>query len=1257
MSNPRQPAPPDTIQISHSADEGPWRGNAFNVLPNKLAPNHPSGLIGAVTDFNGTVLRPMPGMVPFAHSFSLSHPGSDDGASTEFNVDGLTLWLLTEGPGSERVLALVNNNDTMPASRERHPFPGEVMLTRGVTIQGIDRIYENHTPLVERNSSYEMQGPSFLPATAATMDEFQPSEFTPNMVVIAADGNPVKALVRTDEAPGMKLRKFGLNPPQGDPSGYASTSDPFGEQLELKRDGESNFTLDPDHDFAIDLTSAFTLTANINAQPVNGPFANASRIALCIPTGSSPSVTVTVTGDSIDLATGEITEDDTEALVIDGLSTSSNGTKYLYSSWTDYYVTTKYWVSKGTSSDVVFSSAGGGTGTANKILAFRVGRPLGDGRPTEETIEANSWRHAYAWGRVDGDYVIRGGHTDFPETRPEQEAARWGDSIFVDDESNYRISGFVYPLRDDAPNRFYFLLRKFPTVNSVDLPENAAGQQIYSAYYKVREVPIRQDPGTGNWLTDSGYPDHDVQLENMVIDNPYTEYEIIANNDSWPGAVIAQGGCYGCARWNQSMWFWGKPRFLISNVSATAGSAQWTSTTDDFHDWFIGRRMIYQGKPYNIRRVFVEAASSTAYMETVEAFDGTTSNGPAHLEEELATFFWTVPGSDFAENTPALWQKSLPVRDEIQSFQAERNYAIAYGKRFVFLITQDFSGLNVYQEQVEIPVTNIEIVGTNNAAAGLNSTTRVDGALASYTGRGVSIGFSPDDLQDITSADNSSLWRELIDQGAAKYTQLAYDEVQGHLIAGNVKTTIRTYGEESDYGLIMDMRNAGALTLAWPWPVRAVGVADLNRSKVRLTGVRDGAIVMVATVSTLGTGGAATSTGDWLVVYDSIDDSFSAIAASAFGADGIADEQRGGFQGYDGKIRMLIGTSDKVRVELVYNDTESAWQLNDYSAAVATYPAMVAQCAAWDGTGYYTLGEDLDGNGYGALYHFSDGDVEFAYAERVGGRYKVFTDSNFSSSNIKSTILTGPSGEIFLFGSSNTLIRVDPHSLEIIGEEETITGPVAPKQYGINRHREIFITDVDGSDVQVWRYRLATNGFSAAATRCQFEGANNYTGPDTKIGLLVDQRQQAHAVVSATVGSDLGFKVYTWAEADNSVDVVTVSRSGYDRTCLSVVQAGQFAWYLVKDEPAAGADEYRLVKAVGEATLPQDNTIYAGDGKMDTDEANGHYKDLVTAIAGSGGALSYVSIDGTVQGAKAQPDQCNATLLQATRGLGMVEIV
>lgn len=1255
MSNPRQPAPPDTIQISHSADEGPWRGNAFNVLPNKLAPNHPSGLIGAVTDFNGTVLRPMPGMVPFAHSFSLSHPGSDDGASTEFNVDGLTLWLLTEGPGSERVLALVNNNDTMPASRERHPFPGEVMLTRGVTIQGIDRIYENHTPLVERNSSYEMQGPSFLPATAATMDEFQPSEFTPNMVVIAADGNPVKALVKTDAAPGMKLRQFGLNAPQTDVRSNAITSAPFGDQLELKRDGESEFTLDPDHDFAIDLTSAFTLTANINAQPINGPFAEACRIGLVIPTGSSPSVTVTVTGDSIDLATGEVTEGDTESLVINGLSTSSNSTKYLYSSWTNAYVTTKYWVSTGTSSDVVFSSSGGGTGTASKILAYRVGRPVGDGRPTEETIESNTWRYAYAFGRVDGDYIIRSGHNDYPEVRPEQAGTRWSTGLFVDDESNIRLVGFGDPLSTDEPNRLYVLVRKHPNVDSVRLPSESAGQGIYSAFYKVREIPIRNDAGT--WKTDSGYPDHDVTLENITADNPFTEYEILANDDGWPGAVITQGGCYGCARWNQSMWFWGKPRYLISNISAVQGSTRWGSSTDDFHGWFVARKLIFRGKTYNVRRVYTESSSGPADLETVEAFESSDANGPAYLEEELATFFWTVPGSDYAENTPALWQKSLPIRDEIQSFQAERNYAIAYGKRFVFLITQDFSGLNVYQERVEIPVTNIEIVGTNNAAAGLNSTTRVDGALASYTGRGVSIGFSPDDLQDITSADNSSLWRELIDQGAAKYTQIAFDEVQGHLIAGNVKSTAPVYSEESDYGLIMDMRNGGALTLAWPWPVRAVGVADLNRSKVRLSGVRDGVIVMVATVSTLGTGGAATSTGDWLIVYDSIDDSFSAIAASAFGADGIADEQRGGFQGYDGKIRMLIGTSDKVRVELVYNDTESAWQLNDYSAAVATYPAMVAQCAAWDGTGYYTLGEDLDGNGYGALYHFSDGDVEFAYAERVGGRYKVFTDSNFSSSNIKSTILTGPSGEIFLFGSSNTLIRIDPHSFEILDEEATITGPVAPKQYGINRHREIFITDVDGSDVQVWRYRLATNGFSATATRCQFEGSNNYTGPDTKIGLLVDQRQQAHAVVSATVSSDLGFKVYTWAEADNSVDVVTVSRSGYDRTCLSIVQAGQFAWYLVKDTPAMGADEYRLVKAVGEATLPQDNTIYAGDGKMDTDEANGHYKDLVTAIAGSGGALSYVSIDGTVQGAKAQPDQCNATLLQATRGLGMVEIV
>lgn len=1326
---PKSPHKTENV-ITHGP---PFRGVAMDPLGVALGPNDLQFALGAVTDRAGTALRSQPMPRPVGRGHSLYHPDPN-------LFDGLNVWAINPGRRGEMVIAVTQHG--VVTGGRANPKTGEVIASIGANFGG-RKFFHNHAPLAPRDSNYRFTGSTLRPASGVTLSQFSAAPpNSPPMVVIAADGNPAMCVLESESEPFIEIRQFGLNAPQT-PLAPGSTTTPFGNQLPLKGGAITEFTSDPDIDWAIDLSVGKSLEAQLDNDDSVGPAQFASRIAVVIATATTPVGTVRIQGTSYNPDTQQVTENDSEDLTIGGVATPSVAGKYTPGvSWTGALITTKFWVAGEVGQALTAAFQSTGSGTIEKVLLFRVGTAI-NAHELPANRKAQQWRAAYAFGRKIGTYETRGGHNWL--------GANEG-RFTVADDANIRCEGFGSPLSTDAPNRLYLMVQRYtdPSVLRRNNGE-AAGEGAFAAFYLVREIPIRNDNGT--WRTDFGFASHDVTLAQLVVDCPFNAQEVVEGDTPWPGGLVAAGGYKGCFRFAGAMWFYGREAYRFASVTSVAGSKIFTlGTGERAYGWMNGCKLVYGGKKYTIIRILNEGISGDAQVEAQTAATGSGTD-KGYLDPEPHTLRWTVDDAQHGEVTPVTFVRGLPLNDTLYHAAVIADRAFLFGARRMYELVQSPDRFNVYRENVVAPETRIVPVSAQNGAVGPGAATVVDDAIALFTGLGVSMGSNPSAIQDVTRLANSRFFREWIDAQRAGEAQLGYSQLTHHVVLGSLVPQDAQFPDEADAGAILDGEAGLAFFPCHPVRIVSMGSARIAQGRIPWQRLRDGSIffrVVVDSVDSADSNKLVASAGNYVVVYDTL-----APAATAWKAFSLADfsldhgidaaegaspsgEEAACFQGIDGKVRMEVG-NNQYRVRLEFTHDGSEWQLSDSDAFTDfSGTRFWAAAALWDGS-YVALGEASTGDFNDlCLYHFAAGDIGRPYIPGRGGSQTRLTQSGFEPNNIYRTILIGPSGEIILFGKSGTnlqILRYNPETFEPIGSVVSIpTGGDVPISFAANRDGWIFWVTVSvGGEVKCKRWRPATVDNDGDTTTLELEGESSITPPsgEAKPGILVDTRNQAFAfvpkniviaggsgsgngIVSGTVynlkgdddrwgplvgrtltvnGDDqvilaeelvddgggfferhvtvadtsgftgspglwsidlecLGYDVFLFIEEDGSETSWEIYRGGYDRRCMSCVQAGNFFLHHVEDTPVGGGTvERRLVTSIGIATDAAG--AFVGDGDMDTADPFGEaetYVDLTTRIAGANGVLSFCAIDNAFGSGRAWRDQANATEIICMRG-------
>jgi hypothetical protein len=1249
------------------------RGNCENVDPRVLGPNQPRKLVNGVTDKSGTLWRPMPGPRPLANIRSLDHRGPTGQFAADYIPRGGSFWLLNPERQGDMIAALVCHDKARGAGAQPNIRAGRVVVSRGVVLDSLSKLHFNHKPLCGRNADYSFHRfPLVRAFSDASITEYKPTSSTPNFLVVAADGNPVMAVGETAKKPRIGPRLFGFAAPQID-NGFTaavpqfSGNGPFGDQLALKGTATGGAeTLDPDTEWDLDLGGAPELEAVISDPPRERPSQDYSRLIIVIPeadiTAGAISGNITVTGTKIDPTdpAQPITENFSEVIPLQtGLSVPSVAGKYLWVSWSGVVYQTETWfVSKNLGDDVTITFSGGTAGVLlKKVLVFRRGEAMDT--PLEPDVEpvTSQWDESYAWGRTIGRYKYRGPYFQTPRGR-----------LTVPPGNNIRLALFGPPLKgefmDEEPTELHALCQKYPDRRNI---ANAAGQSAFTAFYRFRTLPIRYDVAAEKWKTNTGFPDHDVDLEDAVVENPYSERQLVESGDRWPGTGRQAGGYCIAERVEGFMAFAAQPSYLFQNIQGSLGSKIWTSSTDIFEGWMIGLPIKCGANIYYILHILDSGVDSGSAELEMTAECRESHNAPASILADYSTVHLTIDDGLYGELVPSTFAFKLNEPDDIMAIRVSNGNYVIQGRINTYIMQIPSVRTNIYQELPEIPGVRIEKILPSNGSAGIQCFALMGDMLASFTGRGVSVGVDVLDLRDITREENSHIWRSdggLTSSEFNRFASLGYCENNKHLVVtGLVPPNQPNGGVEPELGVILDAENNWALSLAYPFGAATAGQASLSHAARPRQAIRDGVVLFVCTVAFAGSNPApgVVGAGDYVVIYDDNDQTFQAFPLAPLGlAVGESDggENVAACQTIRGEIVCEIGqATTRRRLRFRYDEDAQEWTLDPVSATPFGKTLTYATCEAYNG-GFHLLGESELYAGQAALWEFANDDVEFPY--RPGGRGRVLSfdsaifGAGFATSEIRRVLMIGPGGEIVVLGQDAGNLKIaliDQESYQLIEPVQSVAVPNTAWGFQMNAHRELCWLDAGGGNITLNRYRWEEDDFPGGAV--QVSSIAPPVGA-AAAGLLVDTRSILQFAYPLRNFVDTGLRVRGFANANGGISVMSadIFRGGFHRELKSIVQMGQAAWYLFEDiAVGGGSPQYRFVQATGVGVDGDGNYLF--DGYMDAaeDEEDVNWFNLHKVIAGTGGgALSFISIDGAAASRLHAPSQVNGTRAMLMRG-------
>lgn len=787
-------------------------------------------------------------------------------------------------------------------------------------------------------------------------------------------------------------------------------------------------------------------------------------------------------------------------------------------------------------------------------------------------------------------------------------------------------------------------------------------------------------------VTDTGYPQHDMNIDRIVVDCWLDEGDVFEGQDIVPGGCTSLGGTYSAVAHQGRIFSWGLTRTSFSALTMTQGSKTITSEVDTFRGYQVGRALNIQGEPYYISRVVREVKVNVdpAELEVTRRWDGEDTTETGFLVPRLNVLYWTFSDPPYAEQSHVNNEAVLPdAADVIMDCVPDGSDLIVFCRRATYRFVTFPEIENISTENVTPMGYEWRLVNTDHGAASPNSVSRVDGSHVVFTGRGVSMGFNPENLTDITYEKNSRMFRgELYDTKSTGWADTGYDQRSRRFKIANLKSVAETFAGIPEWAIDIDMSAAGnPVSLSYPDLTRAIGEARTTlvpyaeESRIRCT-----LVVMYADVATVGSGGAASRTGPHVVVHDVYANTTQAIYVGT-GTDldyAIIDNEtdapsgsRCTLQRCNGKLVCQL--SDYIAVELT-RATDGTWSVTDFKDGVGfTQANFLAFASSLRGNKLYGLSYEYGGNSGNpaVLTEFGSSTIRIPYIEGVGGRQLALTGDAFVGTNVFQSILTGPGGEIILLGyDTDTIVvkRIDPFNMDVLFTDQvfTATDITAIKGAVVNRHGDIFVVWDDDTNHFLSRIQLpdsGINGFDGLITTLA-----TTTPTSDRTALCLDSRQQAWFFYGTTDSGERRIAVQRFAESNTSLDspAYVLYRSGYHRDLVSFVQAHHYNYYIVRDENTGDSSdvEYKMLRAIGDTERTETFldgstfTFYTGDGTPyiasltgGTEDDASVSTDLVQLIAGTGGALDYLRLDDQYLGGRPVPCQAVPTTILSHRGL------
>lgn len=1271
-----------------------WMGNAFNIPGTHLPPSAPRYFANGITDGNRNTLRPVPGLRPWPYQFSLRHGGSEPSAATSIDgPDGMLLWCLNGGPFSQNLLVLFNHRRYLTGPGGQHPFGDEALLIIPISWSTGKQAFLNHQPLIARDSNgeWDFDGAGyFKPSNYGTGIEHVSTGRGGNMVVIATDGNAVKAVHPSDDDSQLTVRNIGLNPPAYEPNIKVGTLRGHGaylpQRLHPDDGGDGVWKTEP-HDIVtipagdriqIDMGSSGLSTAE---------FVKHSRLFIVPITGSGD---IGISGIKVDNDTTENFYGHTETVTLvaatayrydPGASAWTTTTARQYVDWREtadagedadyddniteaYYKTESYlnqWLTITNNS-----------GSPMSLLVFRKADPI------REEGDFTGWRASVAFSKK----------TEVGEVRGAKALQRADNAfIWIDVNKQIRLANFSDPLGDDEPDTMIVMVNKFVT-NASRAEDEGEGDPNY---FIVREIPIHKVSGT--WKTDTGDSSNDLPLSQVVVDCPYSEFDIPLEGRTYPGGLQTMGGARVVSSWNGCLLAANFPEVRVSGVSAApsndAAARQFTCTTNDFEPWWVGRRFLYEpdGKTYTIERIEETDASSTATLVTVERFTGASSTGTMILLAEKNVLRMSLGIAAYNEMWPVTYRWELPdSSDEIVALLPDRGRLLIGGRRpNIYMMTwfggQEFEPV----EDLSLPNTSdITRVSTDIGPGGLYCFTPVERGTAYASGRGIAWGLDPDMSRTITDELNARCWTDLFDRRGTTHAQMAYDQPHNLALLSNIRAQSSTYPEFAEYGVTVNFREDRTLGLVHPCTWRALGVAQIAQDRWGRSSIREGVCCFLVQVSTLGSSGKASQTGAHLAIYDSITGEWAAVyvndaTISAVEQTSVEPTSKhvSALQTTDGKILAFCGNSLnglRGRAKVKWNSSSSEtnkFELEDFGSSndfAATY--FWGWTHTWDRK-FVALGLTPDSATAMSIYRWDSGDISYPSNKEIAGARYDIDGAAFTKANMVKGIATGPSGELYVvawvYTSATDAVlhirTIDPEKMQPMIDDQTVSittkaatrsGGKGPREFALNRHRELFWTEIAtnaGTDyLRVHRYRFPSEGYAGGDDELTLTSGTELALPsgETWCRLMVSHRNEAIVAAPYDAGSGrIGTRVYMWSELDANAVEVDIDRASYHRRCLGILPAGNYYLLIFEDTPTAGGTvEYKAYLSVGDIIDDGDDPIE--DGRIKIDEtASSRIWDITETIAGTGGALSAVQ----VQGNDGVPNDSGATNWLMMRGL------